>query len=84
MKIEKFLGFTKFPFHVFDRYEINIQNFVDFINGKYIIFRASSSQDIYYENLGHSLANKAINWPIKAINNRAGNPEIMEDQDVDV
>ena len=30
----------------FDRYEIHIQAFVDFINGKLIIFRSSSSQNI--------------------------------------
>ena len=30
--------------------------------------------------LSHAFANKAINWPIKAISNRSKNPEIMEDQ----
>ena len=30
------------------------------------------------------MANKAINRPIKATNNRSGNPEIMENQDVDI
>ena len=34
---------TKFPFDVFDRYEIHIQAFPLFINGKLIIFRSSSS-----------------------------------------
>ena len=34
--------------------------------------------------LGHSLANKAINWPIKAINNRSRNQEIMENHEFDV
>ena len=34
--------------------------------------------------LGHSLANKAIHWPRKAIHNRSGNPEMMENQDFDV
>ena len=29
----------------FDRYEIHIQAFVDFINGKFIISRSSSSQN---------------------------------------
>ena len=29
---------TKIPFHVFDRYEIHIQAFVHFMNGKIIIF----------------------------------------------
>ena len=33
---------TKFPFHVFDRYEINIQALVHFINGRFIISRSSS------------------------------------------
>ena len=32
LKIEKFVGFATFTFHVFDRYEIHIQDvFVDFI-----------------------------------------------------
>ena len=31
LKMEKFLGFTKFPFQVFDRYEIHIQAFGDSI-----------------------------------------------------
>ena len=30
------------------------------------------------------MANKAINWPIKSINNRSANPEIMKNQDFDV
>ena len=30
LKIEKFVGFTKCPFHVFDRYEMHIQDFEDF------------------------------------------------------
>ena len=34
---------TTFPFHVFDRYQIHIQAFLYFINGKFIIFRSSSS-----------------------------------------
>ena len=34
----------------FDRYEIHIQAFVHFINGKLIIFRSSSSQN-YFENI---------------------------------
>ena len=38
---------TTFPFHVFDRYEIHIQAFLDSINGKIIIFRSSSSQNKY-------------------------------------
>ena len=33
-----FLGFTKLPFHIFDRYEIHIQAFGDFINRIFIIF----------------------------------------------
>ena len=33
LKIDKFGGFTKFIFHVFDRYEIHIQAFLYFING---------------------------------------------------
>ena len=39
----------------FDRYEIHIQAFVDFINGKLIIFQSSSPQkyfeDIYSKNI---------------------------------
>ena len=31
-----------------------------------------------------ALANKAINWPIKAINNMSNNLEIMENQDLDI
>ena len=31
LKIEKFVGFTRFPFHVFDRYEIHIDVLGDFI-----------------------------------------------------
>ena len=34
LETEKFPGFNKFTFHVFDRYGIHIQAFVDFINGK--------------------------------------------------
>ena len=30
LKIEKFLGFTKFIFRIFDRYEIHIKAFPDF------------------------------------------------------
>ena len=37
-QVNKFGGFAKFIFHVFDRYEIQTQAFVDFINGKLIIF----------------------------------------------
>ena len=33
---------------------------------------------------GSSLDNKAINLPIKAINNRSENPEIMKNQEFDV
>ena len=35
---KKVVGFTKFPFHVFDRYEIHIQAFWDFIYANFIIF----------------------------------------------
>ena len=35
---QKITKHTKFPFHVFDRYEIHIQAFVHFINGKLIPF----------------------------------------------
>ena len=37
-------------FMFFDRYEIHIQAFVDFINGKLIIFRSSSPQN-YFEDI---------------------------------
>ena len=30
------------------------------------------------------VSNNAIHWPIKAIHNRSGNPEIMENQNFDV
>ena len=41
---------AKLPFHVFNRYEIHIQAFVNFINGKVIIFQ-SSSPPKYFENM---------------------------------
>ena len=31
LKMEKLVGFTELPFHVFDRYEIHVQAFVNFI-----------------------------------------------------
>ena len=34
--------------------------------------------------LSHSLANKTINWQLKAINNRSRNPEIMEISSFDI
>ena len=40
---------TKFPFHVFDRYETHIQAFGDVLYGKFIISRSSSSQNITYK-----------------------------------
>ena len=43
LKIDKFGGFTKFIFHVFDIYEIHIQAFVHFINGKLMSGHSSSS-----------------------------------------
>ena len=46
LKIKKFVGFTKFPFHVFDRYEIHIQDFWEFIWPCFIIFRSSTSQTL--------------------------------------
>ena len=33
LKIHEYGGFTKFPFHVFDRYEIHIQAFGDIVYG---------------------------------------------------
>ena len=42
----KIRNLPNFHFMFFDRYEIHIQAFVDFINGKLIIFRSSSSQNI--------------------------------------
>ena len=44
LKIEKFVGFAKNPFHVFDRYEILIQDFWDLFTGIVIIFQCPSSQ----------------------------------------
>ena len=44
LKIEKCVGFTAFPFHVFDRYEIQIQVFVNVIYAFCTIFRSSSSR----------------------------------------
>ena len=46
LEIEKFVGFTKCPFHVFDRYEIHIEDLRDFIYAHFIIFRSSSSQNM--------------------------------------
>ena len=40
---KKFVGFTKCPFHVFDRSEIHIQDFVDFILPTIMMSRSSSS-----------------------------------------
>ena len=45
LKIEKFVGFTIFPFHVFDRYEIRIQDFEEMVTGIFIIFRFLSSHN---------------------------------------
>ena len=42
MEIEKFVGFAKFPFHVFDRNEIRIQDAEDF-PGIFIVSRCLSS-----------------------------------------
>ena len=39
----------------FDRYEIHIQAIVDFINGKCITFRSSSSQNIYIYIIKHEI-----------------------------
>ena len=50
LKIHKFGGFTKFPIHVFDRYEVHIQAFLHFINGKFIIWQSSSPQK-YFQNM---------------------------------
>ena len=50
MKIEKFEGLTKIPFHVFDRYEIHIQAFANVVYGKFIIFNPhlrKSIENIY-------------------------------------
>ena len=59
----------------FDRYEINIQAFVDFINGEFVIsdphLHKIISRKIYIQN-------KAISWLVNAINNRSKNKEIME------
>ena len=44
------LHITKFPFHVFDRYEILIQAFGDFIYGTFISFRSSSPQKYFMKN----------------------------------
>ena len=38
----------KNSFHAFDRYEIHIQPFVDFIDAKAIIFKSSSPQNYFY------------------------------------
>ncbi len=35
-----------FPLHVFDRYEIHIQDFAEQITGIFIIFRCPSSQNL--------------------------------------
>ena len=38
---------TTFPFHVFERYGVHIQAFVDFINGKFIIIRSSFPRNYF-------------------------------------
>ena len=59
---------TKFPFHVFDRYEIHIQGFVHFINRKLSIFQSSSPQTYFknmYSNSHNTKTNKKRNtWYI--------------------
>ena len=39
----------KCQFHVFDQYEIHIQDLVDFISPIFIIFRSSSSESLTQE-----------------------------------
>ena len=46
LRIEKFVGLTKFPFHVFDRYDIHIHYFKDFIWRSFIICRCPSSPNL--------------------------------------
>ena len=48
------------PSHVFDRYEINIQAFLYFINGKLIICRSSSPRK-YFKNMYANFHNKLKN-----------------------
>ena len=62
--------FIKIPFHVFDRYEIHIQAFIHFINGKSITFQSSSPQK-YVEKMYsfvHTPKNETIN--LKKTKNR--------------
>ena len=44
LKIEFVLGFTKFPFHVSERYETHIQALLDFIKPIFMFVRSASSQ----------------------------------------
>ena len=43
LKIEKFAGFAKFPFHVFDRYEIHIQYFEEMCKDHFLVQMFGSS-----------------------------------------
>ena len=59
MKIDKLVRFTKFPFHVFDRNEIHIQAFVDFIGGQSMSGHSSSSTFHDFIILSYSEINKS-------------------------
>ena len=58
---------TKFPFHVFDRYEIHIQAVVDSIYARCFIFQSSSSET-YIQNRYSRLYK--INTQIKKTTNK--------------
>ena len=61
----------------FDRYEIHIQAFVDFINGKLIIFQSSSPQNIIWEIYIQNNFQKN-NFQKIMLNYRPENREIMD------
>ena len=61
----------------FDRNEIHIQAFVDFINGKLIIFQSSSPQNVFQEIYTQHIFKKIILQKIM-LNYKLENQEIME------
>ena len=52
---------TEFPFHVFDRYEIHIQDFQEQFTGIFIMFRSPSPefQNFKFENVNVSKTSKS-------------------------
>ena len=60
LKIDKFGGFTNIIFLVFDRYEIHIQAFLYFTNGKLIIFQSSSPYNYFQKMYSNFIYKKHI------------------------